>query len=115
MGRLMAAVGEGEEAPTAVYVTADLMAVGALHELKQCGYRVPADVSVVGTDNDPYAPFTDPPLTTVDVSRAESAALATRAVLELATGRDADPTTHLLDSRLLVRGSSGAPRDAGPA
>lgn len=99
----------GQAPPTALYVTADLMALGALHALKAVGLRVPADVSVVGTDNDPYAPFTDPPLTTVDIARTRSAELASRRLLDLVTDRDAAPRTDLLDSRLVLRASSAAP------
>lgn len=114
-GRLLADVGREEGAgPTALYVTADLMAVGVLHALKASGRSVPGDVSVVGTDNDPYTPFTDPPLTTVDVARTRSAALATRALLERAVGEEVEPWTKLLDGALIVRASSGAvPAAAG--
>jgi LacI family transcriptional regulator len=109
----------GQPLPTALYVTADLMALGALHALKRAGLRIPADVAVVGTDNDPYAPFIDPPLTTVDIARTRSAELASRRLLHLVTDRDAAVGTDLLDSRLVVRASCGAaghdraPDDAG--
>ncbi|MBA3415469.1 MAG: LacI family DNA-binding transcriptional regulator [Chloroflexia bacterium] len=92
--------------PSALYVTADLMAVGVLHALKRGGLRVPADVSVVGTDNDPYAAFMDPPLTTVDIARTESAQLATRALLDRVSGLVTGPETHRLDSRLIDRASA---------
>lgn len=106
----------GQAPPTALYVTADLMALGALHALKAAGLRVPADVSLVGTDNDPYTPFTDPPLTTVDIARTRSAQLASHRLLDLVTDRDAAPSTDLLESRLVVRASAGAaPGGAVPA
>jgi LacI family transcriptional regulator len=101
--------------PSALYVTADLMAVGVLHALKRNGLRVPADVSVVGTDNDPYAPFTDPPLTTVDIARTESAQLATRALLDRAIGLVGEAQTFRLESDLIVRASSaGRPGGSWP-
>lgn len=106
----------GAVPPSALYVTADLMAVGALHALKAAGLRVPGDVALVGTDNDPYAPFTDPPLSTVDVARTRSAERATALLLDLIVGRDAAPRTELLASRLVVRASCGAAMPApGPA
>ena len=43
----------------------DALAVGVLHALREAGRAVPADVSVVGFDDIPSAPFCAPPLTTV--------------------------------------------------
>jgi len=85
------------------------MALGVLHALKQHGLRVPADVSVVGTDNDPYAAFADPPLTTVDIARTRSAQLATRSLLDRAAGLVAEAQTFRLDSTLIARESTAAP------
>ncbi len=41
------------------------MALGAIHEIKSAGLRVPQDISVVGFDDIDYAEVCDPPLTTV--------------------------------------------------
>ncbi len=56
----------------AVFAASDLIAIGALHALKEAGLRVPEDVAVVGFDGTPMARFSNPPLTTVvqDTSRA---------------------------------------------
>jgi LacI family transcriptional regulator len=43
----------------------DLMAVGAIHALRERGLRVPEDVSLVGFDDMEAAPYIAPPLTTV--------------------------------------------------
>jgi len=96
--------------PTALFVTADIMAIGALYALKEAGLRIPEDVAVVGYDNDPPASFTDPPLTTVDAAIGESTERATRMLLDLIRDRSPEPRTELLDGRLVVRGSCGARR-----
>jgi LacI family transcriptional regulator len=100
--------------PTAIYVTADLMAVGVVHALKEAGLWVPEDLAIVGTDDDPYAPFTDPPLTTVDICRHRSAELACALLLEQIRDREAAPRTELLASRLVVRRSCGGPATVEP-
>jgi DNA-binding LacI/PurR family transcriptional regulator len=98
----------GDPAPTALFATTDRMAIGALHALKEAGLRVPADVALVGYDNDPAAPFTDPALTTVDAAVGRGAEEATAMLLDLIHGRPAGPTTKLLEARLIVRASCGA-------
>ena len=52
---------------TAVVCVNDLMAVGAMRELRTRGRRVPEDVSVTGFDNITLAQFCQPALTTVHI------------------------------------------------
>jgi LacI family transcriptional regulator len=55
--------------PTAIVCVNDLMAVGALRELRERGLRVPGDISVTGFDNVNLAQFCYPALTTVHIPR----------------------------------------------
>ena len=50
---------------TAIIATNDLMAYGVIDKLKEKGYRVPDDVSVVGIDDIMYSKYISPPLTTL--------------------------------------------------
>ncbi|WP_173055517.1 substrate-binding domain-containing protein [Phytohabitans houttuyneae] len=68
-----------DRAVTAIFCANDQMALGALRALHLAGRIVPDDVSVVGFDDIPEAPFLQPPLTTV---RQDLAALG-RAGVEL--------------------------------
>ncbi|MEU9833906.1 LacI family DNA-binding transcriptional regulator [Streptosporangium sp. NPDC048047] len=88
----------------AVFAANDLMAIGALHALRQAGRRVPADVAVVGYDDIEAARYTDPPLTTVSVPHAEQAATMVRLLLTLMEGRPAEPV--LMPAGLVVRKST---------
>jgi LacI family transcriptional regulator len=56
-------------APTALICVNDIMAVGALRELRERGLRVPDDVSVTGFDNIKLSEFSYPALTTVHIPR----------------------------------------------
>lgn len=56
-------------APTALICVNDVTAVGALRELRECGIRVPQDISVTGFDNVNLSEFCFPPLTTVHIPR----------------------------------------------
>lgn len=61
----------GMEDVTAVFVANDHMALGLLHAAHEAGRVVPRDLSVVGFDDIPEAPFLTPPLTTVRQDFAE--------------------------------------------
>jgi DNA-binding LacI/PurR family transcriptional regulator len=56
---------------TAVICANDLMALGTLRALRDRGLRVPQDISVTGFDNIKLAQFSDPPLTSVHISRED--------------------------------------------
>jgi L-ribulokinase len=60
-GRMLARISD----LTAVFAANDSMALGVLRALHEAGRQVPAEVSVVGFDDVPEAPYFNPPLTTV--------------------------------------------------
>jgi LacI family transcriptional regulator len=98
------------ERPTAVFAFNDLIALGALHAIRQAGLSVPGDVSVVGYDNIDAAAYTSPPLTSVHFSKAEMGEQAARTVLELARKTETPgPSTVRLPVNLVVRESTDSP------
>ncbi|HUO73804.1 MAG TPA: LacI family DNA-binding transcriptional regulator [Solirubrobacteraceae bacterium] len=54
-----------ERAVSAIFVANDQMALGAVRALHEAGREIPRQVSVVGFDDIPEAPYFTPPLTTV--------------------------------------------------
>jgi LacI family transcriptional regulator len=50
---------------SAIFAQNDQMAVGAIRALREAGFRVPDDVSIIGFDDIPLASYFDPPLTTL--------------------------------------------------
>jgi DNA-binding LacI/PurR family transcriptional regulator len=89
----------------AVFCASDLMAVGALHALRQAGRRVPEDVAVIGFDDLPLATYTQPTLTTVHQPVEEMGAEAARRLLALMDGRETGPSP-ILPTSLVIRQSA---------
>ena len=77
--------------PTAVFVANDQMSLGVLHALREEGISVPRDVSLVGFDDVPEAPFFAPPLTTIRQDFAELGRRGVRLVLSLLEGDEVVP------------------------
>jgi DNA-binding LacI/PurR family transcriptional regulator len=88
----------------AVFAANDLMAIGALHALRQAGRRVPDDVAVVGFDDIEAALYTAPPLTTIRSPMGDQAAAAARLLLGLFEGAPGDPV--IMPNELVIRESA---------
>ncbi len=102
--------------PTAILAMSDAMAIGAMRALRDLGLAIPGDVSVVGFDDIDLAQHVDPPLTTVYQPIRRKGEEAVRLLLTVVERRDAKPEHRRLETRLIVRGSTGpAPRAAGGA
>jgi DNA-binding LacI/PurR family transcriptional regulator len=89
----------------AVFVANDMMAIGALRALRRAGRRVPADVAVVGFDDNELARYAEPPLTTIRQDMLEMGREMVRQVLPLIAGEDPGPPV-VLATELVVRESA---------
>lgn len=67
--------------PTAFFADNDTIAIGAMQALKEYGYDVPGDVSIIGFDNISYGAISNPPLTTINVYKQEMGAMAVRELM----------------------------------
>ncbi|HET6214487.1 MAG TPA: LacI family DNA-binding transcriptional regulator [Micromonosporaceae bacterium] len=95
---------------TAVFCANDHMALGALRALAEAGRPVPGDVSVVGFDDIPEAPYLIPPLTTV---QQDFGGLGRRSLELLMEQVGTGGRTHRnvrLAPHLVVRNSTAPPR-----
>ncbi|WP_420000372.1 LacI family DNA-binding transcriptional regulator [Streptomyces boninensis] len=90
----------------AVFAASDLMAAGALRELRAAGRRVPEDVAVVGFDDSAVARHTEPGLTSVRQPAMEMGRAMVRLLLAEIAERSAEPPHLVLPTELVVRGSS---------
>jgi LacI family transcriptional regulator len=93
--------------PDALFVTNNLMTLGALQAIADLGLRVPDDVAIVGFDDAPWATLTTPPLSVVAQPTLEIGREAARL---LATAGPGMATRHVvLAPTLVVRQSSVRP------
>ena len=94
--------------PTALVCVNDVMAVGALREVRARGLRVPEDVSVTGFDNVTLAQFAVPALTTVHIPRDQIGRTVCACLMRDDVPREQE---FVVEPELVVRDSTGlAPR-----
>ena len=95
-----------DPAVTAIFVANDQMALGVLRAMHEHGKRVPEDVSVVGFDDIPEAPFFLPPLTTVRQDFDEVGSRSVRLLLRMIETGELPPSAPRVEPELIVREST---------
>ncbi len=100
------------ELPPAIMCSNDMTAIGVLRSAYSIGLKVPSDLSIIGFDDIRFAQFTTPPLTTVQMSRADLARSAFQALRAHAEdGGEAAIREYTIPTKLIVRQSTDVPRD----
>ncbi|MER5640617.1 LacI family DNA-binding transcriptional regulator [Kitasatospora sp. NPDC002227] len=96
-----------DPAVTAVFATHDILALGALEAARTAGRRVPADLSVIGHDDNPEVRLARPALTSIALPRREMARQAVELLLRAVTKTgSAANSLQLLRPELVVRDST---------
>ena len=95
------------EPPTAIISADAAGALGALHQLREAGLRVPRQVAVVCFDEPAGGALLDPPLTTLVSRDREIGELAASLVLRALQDPGADPVDVRLPMELAARRSCG--------
>lgn len=88
---------------TAIFAANDQMASGARLALFRKGIRVPEDVSIIGFDDQSFANYMTPPLTTVRQPSLEMGRTAARMMLKLLNDEPLDPPNF--HGELIIRES----------
>jgi GntR family transcriptional regulator, arabinose operon transcriptional repressor len=94
--------------PDGVVCANDRVAGTFMQTLLRLGYRVPADVRLVGIDDVKFASLLPVPLTTLRQPTRSLGDAALSAMLERVARKDLPPRDILLDCELIVRESCGA-------
>lgn len=95
-----------KQRPTAIMFGTDLQAIGAMHQCRVQGIRVPHDLSVIGFDGIEEAEMMQPALTTIRIPAHEIGRRAAHRIVALINQEPVEPETPLLEE-VLIRDSLG--------
>ena len=107
-GGVSAALRLLEQGCTGIVCSSAVMALGVVQGARQTGRSVPHDVSVIGYDDSPLIPMTDPPLTTVRQPVDAICRAAVSTLLAQLGGERPSDTEMLFAPDLIVRDSTAA-------
>jgi len=93
--------------PTAVIASNDMTAIGAMGAIFERELSIPKDISLIGFDDIALSSFTQPALTTVQLSREEIAKLAFRALYSTYQSGAVIGAEYTIQPTLVVRKSTG--------
>jgi LacI family transcriptional regulator len=91
---------------TAVFVASDTVAFGAMRAIDAAGLRIPEDIAVMGYDDVPLAPFSNPPLSTVHFSGNKMGVDAGEILVELIDGKIKPGERRLQNTEIIIRQST---------
>ena len=95
---------------TAFFAANDLEALGVIEAARRSGFSVPANLSVVGFDDSPYASASSPQLTTVRQPFVQMGEVAYQLLSDQMAGRDPAAVRVELAATLVIRDSTAPPR-----
>jgi alanine racemase len=102
--------------PSAILAMSDVMAIGVMWAAREAGLNIPEDLSIVGFDDLDVAPHSNPPLTTVHQPIRQKGEESARLLLRMIANPDSERPEHkILETRLIIRGSTAPARGRGSA
>lgn len=92
--------------PQALFCYNDVAAFGVIKALKDCGYAVPKDISIIGFDDLPMSLMMEPRLTSISVPTQRIGAIAARSLVEMLLSKSPHTIKSVLvQGKLVVRES----------
>lgn len=99
-----------QQKPTAIFATADDLAVGVLEVTRALGLVIPRDLSLIGYDDVMYARLLTPRLTTIQQPLRQLGEVGAGKLVKMITGEEPHVTQTILPIELVVRESTGPPK-----
>lgn len=96
---------ELKERPTALVVTDDVMAFGAMDALKEKEFKIPQDIEIMSFNNVPSSELTKPSLTSVDIDAFSLGYEASKLIIEKIEGKDTRGKV-IIPTKIIFRESS---------
>ncbi|MEZ3433294.1 MAG: LacI family DNA-binding transcriptional regulator [Lachnospiraceae bacterium] len=94
------------DAPTAVFVISDIMAIGAIQAVIKAGMSVPEDVAIIGFDDLEIASNYNPPLSTVYQPKKDMGRLAIELLIDRICTEDDVIGSQFLEHEVRIRQST---------
>lgn len=94
-----------DDMPTAFVCNCDEAAYALINQLKNAGYSVPDDISVVGYDNHIYSTISTPRITTVDVDSKLMSSEAVDTIIRKIRDKNYTRGRKLVNGKLIIRDS----------
>jgi LacI family transcriptional regulator len=99
-----------DEVPTAVFVLCDLVAVGAMHSIKEHNLEVGKDISVIGFDDIELARHVHPALTTIKQDRKRIGQILAETLVKRINRQAVDEIIRI-PTELIIRDSTKKPKE----
>lgn len=96
--------------PTAVICGNDLMAMGAMGEAMRGGWRIPDDISIIGSDNIAFAAYSHPPLSSIGIPKDEVGLCAFQLLQQMLEHKGRQGVETTVTTQFILRESSGPAR-----
>jgi LacI family transcriptional regulator len=91
---------------TAMFCTADILAIGALKKALEMGRRIPDDLSIMGFDNLNISEYSSPSITTVGQDIELKGKLAVEIILDDINNQQTEPRCIVLPLEIVERQST---------
>jgi len=92
--------------PKSVFVSSDVMALGAIHGAQDKGYNVPEDIAIFGFDNTRLATMVRPTLSTIVQPMYDIGAVSMRLLTKFMNKEDVEEKKVILPHRIIQRHST---------
>ena len=91
--------------PTAFFADNDNLALGAMQALKERGFSIPGDISIIGFDDLPFCEIAVPRLTSLRVPKQDMGRLAVREIVDMIQGKNTTKTKIQICTEFMERDS----------
>ena len=98
---------------TAIFCANDNTAIGAIKAIREKGYRIPEDISIIGVDDIETSQYISPMLTTVHIPMEEMGQLAAKILIDRINGGHRIPLKTLLPFYIAKRDTCAKPSKNG--